>query len=113
MQLINNETHVLTFAPVRQISHKDVTLCNKGCTYTQPLDNRLQVKQDTSEKMQLSDIFISNGISSELFKGTYQPAVLKRKNSKVVPQDYLVPLSLKSDNFLLCFAHLQTHVAFM
>lgn len=43
--------------------------------------------------MQLSHIFISNGISSELFKGNYKPVMLKRKNYKVVPQDYLVPLS--------------------
>lgn len=58
MKLIrSNETHVFTFAPVRQISHKDATLCKKGGTSIQPLDTDLEVKHITSLKMQLSRHF--------------------------------------------------------
>lgn len=64
-------------------------------------------------KMRLLHIFISSITNSKLFKGIYRPVLLKRKSSEVVPQDYLVRVSLKSGYFVLCFAHLGRYLAFM
>lgn len=111
MKLIrNNETHICSCEiDLSQGRNSAKKAAHISSLYT----TDLQVKQVMRQKMQLSDIFISNGISSELFKRYLSTCIIEKEKLKVLPQDSLVPLSLKSNQFTLCFAHLQKYLAFM
>lgn len=106
----NNWPHALTFPAARCISN--ITLCRKARMYIQTLNNRFASKTSYGSKNVTDTHFRFQRINSELFKSISRPPLLKRKNFEVIPQDYLVPVSLKSGDFVLCFMYLWRYLAF-